>query len=166
MNRALILWLLCVTVTLAAADAPRHYWSRGIPAAPLKGPQDPARPRFYVILIRGDGDSLKADGTYDNYTRDGETTHSVRLDGWLDGGWMCPDATLEVGPDSEGPWRSVGPAPTGKKRTSVVVRPGKQYDVRVDISPFQKFLDAARWGRIVLHTGHSVIIDFRDLSPP
>ena len=138
-------------------------WARGLLGAPFGGSDS----RFYAIVIRGDGARLTADCTFDNSSRFGPIKGPVRLRGWrVRNGSLMPDVKLEVASNLEGPWRRVFTRSPRGKRETVVVSPGEEYSVTVDLSPFKQFLDAARWGRITLDKGDAERIDLHDLLPP
>lgn len=140
-------------------------WSRGIIAEPGKSD------RSYELslgVINQDGHHLDSTWLYANYSGRGRGQSGLaRFEATKDArGLLWPKVRLEVKDRLTGKWRWVGESSGHGQAITVVVKPGSNVDLFIELNAFKQFVDTSKFARVTLTNGQHAEFDLNYLRRP
>jgi hypothetical protein len=123
------------------------------------------QPNLQISSVRRNGDELFASLSLSNSTYEKRVLPPITVRGFqLSDGSFWPHVKLQVGDDSKGPWETIPQSKLTGKNASVTIPPTLSvFPLRVDFLPFVPFVAHKAWGRVLLPSGESALVDLKEL---
>ena len=154
---------LLAAIPLIAFSQDTSTWARGISYTPMPGERHSP---FEMIMASSHEGRLSGGFIYVARRHRDDPAPAAELKGEAREDVFWPNVVLQVGPDGEGPWETVGRSATGTD-TLKIKRAAKPELFKVQLDAFRPFIGRMRFGRVVLESGEAALVDLEQmLTPP